>query len=196
MFFVEGMANTMLEFVHGVSVDAVAKYYRLRNKLPALASMTDPKDFYAWMRLRPRFNAYDVAASYLKFLLDTYGAKKTVRYYTGTSATKSLGASEATLEQAWHEHLDAFVLRPEVETLLALRHQEDVAFSKLPSAGTLDPASIPASQFERLSDASLVPERSDSWVREGKTIKGHTKGLTGHGARWEARLGATGSYAP
>ncbi len=63
MFFVEGLANALLEYVHGNNVHAIAKFAKKNKRLPKLNEMTSQPDFYQWMRGRPKLNAYDVAAS-------------------------------------------------------------------------------------------------------------------------------------
>ena len=121
LFFNEGIANALLEFVHGVPVHAVAKYYKKAGKLPPLAEMTGAADFYAWLRAHPGLNAYDIAASWMKFLIDTHGIAKVKQYYTGKPAKTVFGADDAALEKSWLAALDKFELRPEVEALLTIR---------------------------------------------------------------------------
>lgn len=121
LFFAEGLANALLEYVHGVPVHAVAKYYRKAGKLPPLGEMTGAPDFYAWLGQHPGFDAYDVAASWMRFLIDTHGIAKVKQYYLGKPAKTALGADDAALEKAWIAALDKFDLRPEVEALLKVR---------------------------------------------------------------------------
>jgi hypothetical protein len=128
MFFAEGLANGLLEFVSGVHVHAVAAFYKKRGRLPAIVELTGTKDFYGWLCAHPNFDAYDIGGSWFRWLLDTQGAEKTKLYYTGTPALRAFGSSESDLEQVWHTALDAFVLRPEVETLLRQRNGERAAF--------------------------------------------------------------------
>lgn len=135
LFFAEGLANALLEYVHDVHVHAQAAFYRRTRKLPGLAEMTGAADFYAWLRAHPGFNGYDVAASWFRFLLDTQPVEAVRRYYTGTPAKAAFGASLAKLEKGWHRVLDGFQLRPEVETLLRQRAGEAVEFELYP----LDP---------------------------------------------------------
>lgn len=130
LFFAEGLANAVLEYVHGVPVHAVAAFYRRRKELPPLAEMTGAPDFYAWLRARPGFDAYDVAGSFLLHLLETQGAEKLKKYCAGMAAKKAFGADEAALEKSWLAALDKFVLQPEVETLLRQRAGEKVDFPR------------------------------------------------------------------
>jgi hypothetical protein len=130
LFFAEGLANAVLEHVHGVPVHAVAAFHRKRKELPPLAEMTGAADFYAWLAAHPGFNAYDVAGSFLLHLLGEHGAEKVKRYYAGMPAKKALGADEAALEKSWLAALDRFVLMPEVETLLRQRAGEKVEFPR------------------------------------------------------------------
>lgn len=124
LFFAEGLANALLEYVHGVHVHAVAKYYKQSGKLPRLTEMLGAPDFYAWLGKHPGFNAYDVAASWMRFLVDAHGVAKVKQYYGGKSAKAAFGSELETLEKAWLAALDKYVLRPEVEALLKLRSGE------------------------------------------------------------------------
>jgi hypothetical protein len=121
MSFAEGIANALLEYVHGVHVHAVAKYYRKAGKLPPVAEMLGAPDFYAWLGQHPGLNAYDIAGSWFRFLLDAHGIAKVKRWYLGEPAKKVFGADEAALEKSWLAALDKYELRPEVEALLAAR---------------------------------------------------------------------------
>ncbi len=124
LFFAEGLANALLEYVHGVHVHGVAKYYKQSGKLPRLTEMLGAPDFYAWLGKHPGFNAYDVAASWMRFLVDAHGVAKVKQYYGGKSAKAAFGSELETLEKAWLAALDKYVLRPEVEALLKLRSGE------------------------------------------------------------------------
>ena len=172
MFFVEGLANALLEHVHGIHVHAVAKFEMNAGRVPQLQEMTSQTDFYQWMRARAGFNAYDVAASYMRFLIDTYGTPKVRDYYTGTSAKKALGKSERELEKAWHAALGKYVLRPEVETLLRRRAGEAVVFDRFP----LDPVErLPAELRGRESDWKDVGARklgNKTWTVQKGKIRG------------------------
>jgi len=174
LFFAEGLANAVLEHVHGVPVHAVAAFYRRRKSLPQLAEMTGAPDFYAWLRERPGFNAYDVAGSWLLHLLREHGAEKVKRYYAGMPARRAFGADEAALEKSWHAALDRFVLRPEVETLLRQRAGEKVEFPRWePAYATVLGKS---EEWIPVLDADLRPGDGGSWSREGGEVKGRAAG--------------------
>ncbi|HEU4338972.1 MAG TPA: hypothetical protein VFS19_02800 [Planctomycetota bacterium] len=126
LFFAEGLANALLEFVHGVHVHAVAAFELKRKSLPALADMIGAPDFYAWLAKRPGLNAYDIAGSWMRWLLDTHGVEKVKKYYTGAPAKDVFGSDEGDLEKAWLKHLTEFKLRPEVEALLRQRRGDEV----------------------------------------------------------------------
>jgi len=182
MFFPEGMANALLRFVHGVHVHATAKFHRTRKTLPPLADLMQG-DFYAWQRAHPKVSAYDIAGSFLLFLLETYGAGPLKLYYGGTSAKRAFGKSEKQLEAAWLGMVDGFVIRAEVETLLRQRSGEDVKFT----AYTADPdARLPAEVLGKPGDwRSLVaeklrPQDDATWKREGNTIVGTFEGTDWH----------------
>lgn len=181
LFFAEGLANALLEHVHGVHVHAPAKLYRMRKQLPPLAEMAGAPDFYAWQAARPGFNGYDVAASWMRFLIDTHGIAKTKRYYGGAPAKTAFGHDVPALEKAWLAALDAYVLRPEVETLLRQRHGEDAPFTRVV------PAELPADllgspgDWKPLLGAALHPDAAPNW-------KSTDAGLVG------ARTDGTGAW--
>mgnify|MGYP002624180902 FL=1 len=177
LFFAEGLANALLEHVHGVHVHAVAAFYRKRKQLPPLAEMTGPPDFYAWLHRRPGFNAYDVGASWFRFLLDTHGAEKVRRYYTGTGAQDAFGTPPSQLEKEWHALLDARELAPEVETLLAQRAGEAARFERYPLTPDerLPPELLGKPRdWKDLSKERLRPGAADAWSREGDALHGES----------------------
>ena len=174
LFFAEGLANALLEFVHGVHVHAVATYYARRDQLVPLQEMTTARDFYAWLRERPGFNAYDVAASWFRFLLDRYGITKTVAYYRGASPVAAFGKTEKVLEAEWRQVLKAYELRPAVLTLLRKRHGEAVRFSthlvgdaRLPKSLLGEP-----SDWVSLLGAELDPDHAPDWSRKDAALHG------------------------
>jgi hypothetical protein len=173
-FHFDGLANALLEFVHGVHVHAVATFYRRQKRLPTLREMTG-ENFYAWLRKRPGFSGYDVAASWMRFLIDTYGMDRFKRYYTGTPAEEAFGSEMPKLEAAWHELLDAYALRPEVETLLRRRHQQPADFDRFPlTPEERLPKEIVGEpdDWKDLDDAPLRPETAADWSREGGVLSG------------------------
>ncbi len=174
LFFAEGLANALLEHVHGVPVHSVARFYLDRGALPVLAEMTGASDFYGWLGARPGFNAYDVAGSYLRYLLDTYGAKKTTRYYMGASANAAFGQDEDRLEKKWREALARFELRPEVAALLDERHGASVSWM----LDLARPAGLPPDllgepeDWISLLDQSLHAQNGAQWTRVRDGIVG------------------------
>ena len=181
MFLVEGLANALLEHVHGVHVHAVARFYRGRKELPPLQTFLGG-DFYAWLQAHPGFNAYDIAGSFVRCLLDTHGIEAVKRYYTGTPAREALGADERAVEAAWLKAVDAFVLRPEVETLLKQRAGEAVKFDLY----ALDPdARIPPEilgkpkDWKALAGEKLDPRDDVAWKKEGEALV-----ASGTGDQW------------
>jgi hypothetical protein len=181
MFLVEGLANALLECVHGVHVHNVARFYRKRKELPALKTFLG-KDFYAWQRAHPAFNAYDVAGSFVLHLLEAHGVAAVKRYYTGTPAKEAFGAPETALEKAWHERLDDASLCPEVEMLLRRRAGEAVRFEVY----ELDPDKrIPAEilgeprDWKALAGEKLRPRDGTDWTKDGDALA-----ATGEGNAW------------
>lgn len=129
LFFAEGIANAVLQFVHGIPVHSVAAYEKRRGSLPSLTDLTSHPDFYAFLGENPGLNAYDVAGSYFLFLLENYSPKKVMSYYHGKPIKKALGKSLARIEKDWHEHLDEFPVRPALLTLLQQRRGDGGEFS-------------------------------------------------------------------
>lgn len=161
LFFAEGIANALLEHVHGVHVHAVAKWYRKAGRLPRIAEMTTTPDFYEWLRAHPGLNAYDVAASWMRFLLDAHGVAKVRQYYGGKPAKAAFGSDLETIEKAWLAALDRYELRPEVDALLKLRHGES------------EPAVASAWLAETAGWAALQPSGAErTWTAKGDALTG------------------------
>ena len=165
MFFNEGLANALLEYVDGVHVHAVAKWYRTRKKLPAIAEMTGATDFYAFLRAHPGLDTYDIAASWFRFLIDTYGIEKVKKYYGGAAPKAAFGQDEPALEKAWLAALDAYVLRPEVETLLSQSNGEDADFTHVVPQELPPELLGKPDDWTSLLDAKLRPAAAADWKR-------------------------------
>ncbi len=173
LFFAEGLANALLEFVHGVHVHAVAAFELKWKSLPALADMTGA-EFYEWMKKHPGLNAYDVAGSYFRHLIDTHGIEKVKAHYTGTSAKDAFGATEAELEASWRKHLEGYKLRPEVEVLLRRRKGEAADFKAL----DLEPDKrLPPELLGKPGDwkpltVAKIPAGASNWKKTGDVLEG------------------------
>ncbi len=176
LFVAEGLANALLEHVHGVHVHAVARYYLDQKALPSLSEMAGASDFYTWLGARPGFNAYDVAGSFFRHLLDTHGAKKTLRYYGGASSNAAFGVDAAKLERAWLEALGRFELRPEVRALLEERHGASARMIvELARPPGLPPELLGAPKdWTSLLDQPLHPQNGAEWKRERDGIVGRS----------------------
>lgn len=164
LFFAEGLANAVLRFVSGVHVDAVAAFHRRRGELPALAEFVGAPDFYAWLAAHPGFNAYDVAGSWFRFLLDTFGAAKTRRYYVGVPVREAFGAELDSLEKRWHAHLDQVVLRPGLLKLLEERTDGPHAPLRSSPEAQLDAKVLgPDSSWTQITREVPAPRGSGEW---------------------------------
>lgn len=195
LFFAEGLANAVLEFVHGVHVDAVAAFYLQRGELPPLAEITAAQDFYAWMRARPGFNAYDVAGSYMLFLLRTQGAAKVRKYYKGASAKSAFGAELETLEKRWHAELGKLKLRPGLVALLEERAGGERSSGADPRESALGEETLgPASAWRKLDGASIAAGDPGRWEKKGAQSVLVVSGLPSQGDWSVARLD-TGTLA-
>lgn len=164
LFSAEGLANAVLEFVHGTHVHATAAYFKKKGQLPALTEVMTG-DFYAWLGKHPGIDAYDIGGSWFRFLLDKHGAEKTKRYYTGTPAKAAFGSDLPDLEKAWLAFLEKYPLRPEVEVVLRRRFGEAAGFGLPP-----DVAGKPA-DWKSLDAAALDADDAAKWKRaEGKIV--------------------------
>jgi hypothetical protein len=164
LFFAEGLANAVLEFVTGVHVDAVAAFYKKRGELPTLAEVHKLDDFYSYLRAHPGFNGYDVAGSYLRYLLDTYGAPKTRKYYCGVPAKEAFGVDLNAIEKGWHARLDKVTLRPGLLALLEERADGPRAALKRSPEAKLTPAILgPAAEWKSLDKATITTPDPGKW---------------------------------
>ena len=177
LFFAEGLANALLMFVHGVHVHAVAAVELRYGKMPKLTEMTGARDFYRWLAKHPGLNTYDIAASYLRFLIDTHGIERVKKYYTGMTAQKAFGVDEDGLEQKWHAHLRKFELRPSIVTLLRKRRGERVEFG---SDGVDPDDRLPKDVLGKAADWETVKPgeaiaKNAQWHAVGGSIQGRSK---------------------
>jgi hypothetical protein len=167
LFFAEGLANAVLRFVHDLPVDAVAAFHLERGELPALTEVHALTDFYAWLDQHPGVNGYDIAGSYMRYLLDEYGAAKVRRYYKGVPAKTAFGADLAKIEKGWHARLAAVTLRPGARSVLAERSgvtaaQRDPAEAKL-TAEILGPDS----EWHPVPRDALADGEPGAWAAQG-----------------------------
>lgn len=129
LFFAEGIANAVLEYVSGVHVHAVAAYEMKRGMLPALDELHRDPDFYGWLARHPGVNGYDIGGSYVLYLLETFGVRKTRRYYKGVPAKEAFGKSLADIENGWRARLAKVELRAGLEQLLRERSGQPAQFT-------------------------------------------------------------------
>ena len=175
LFFAEGLANSLLRFVHGVHVHAVAAWYLGEGRLPKLGEMTGARDFYGWLKKRPGFNAYDVGASWFRYLIDEHGIVKVRAYYTGTPAADAFDKTEAELEDDWRKMLSKYPLRPSLRTLLAQRGGQPAEFTRWEDdPDRLLPTDLrsDAPGWFPLMDAKMGAPNPENWQREGGEFHG------------------------
>ncbi len=174
MFFAEGIANAVLEYVHGIPVHSVAAYELERGSLPDLKDLVDHPDFYAFLRANPGLNAYDVAGSFFLYLLETYKPRKVMEYYHGKPLRKALGKSLQDVQKGWHKRLRAFPIRPALATLLSQRRGDGGEFTLLTGPAVGLPGDLlgePESWKPLLS--SLKPEDEIAkWKAQGGELEG------------------------
>jgi hypothetical protein len=128
MFLAEGLANALLENIKGVDMHAVAKYYRGAKRLPSIVELDRERDFYGWMKQHPGLNAYDIAGSWMQFLLETEGVVNTKRYYRGETSQSVFGKSVEQLEASWLAALDNY--KPSDEMALQVELSEGAPTTK------------------------------------------------------------------
>ncbi len=194
LFFAEGLANAVLRYVHGVHVDAVAAFYKKRGQLPSLTELNGLNDFYAWLASHPGVNGYDIGGSYMRFLLDTYGAPKTRGYYRGVPAKEAFGADLAAIEKAWHARLEKVRLRPGLVSLLEERADgPSAALKKSPEAKLTDAILGPASQWKSLDRVAIPAGDPGAW--DPKATARPTLVLTGEKSQGDWCIARTGADA-
>lgn len=170
----EGLANALLESSHGVQVHAWAKYYRMTGQLPKLSVLMGTRDISLTENASKRhLNLYDIAASWMRFVQETYGAAGLKQYYLERDPQKIFGTPIAPVEQTWLERLDAYPLRPEVSALLATRHGVNG-----PSGLVLNPGeSLTLVAYDSRTHAQR-PSKSSAprfqWSKDGVEIPGAT----------------------
>jgi hypothetical protein len=172
LFFAEGLANAVLRFVDGVSVDAVAAFHKRRGDLPSMAEMHALTDFYAFLPKHPGFGAYDVAGSWMRYLLDTYGAAKVRQYYMGTPVKDAFGKELPEIEQGWHARLDAVVLRAGLQALLQQRLARSAAERNAGEAQLSAEVLGPESEWRALGEGALVTGAPGKWTENGFELSG------------------------
>ena len=170
LFFAEGLANAVLEYVTGVPVDAVAAFERKRGKVPPLAEVHAMKDFYSWLSANPGVNGYDIAGSYMLFLLDEFGAAKVRQYYKGVPAKKAFGIEVDALEKRWHAKLDKLKLRPGLEALLSERAGMPATFTTFvgPEDQLTDDILGPKKDWTALTQLDRKPNAFGEWKKGPK----------------------------
>jgi hypothetical protein len=184
LFSAEGLSNALLVHVNDIHVHAQARYYKDVEKLPSLGEMLGAADFYAWMRKTAGFNAYDVAGSFFRYLLDAFGAEKVRKYYTGMPAKKAFGKDVEALEKGWHTALARYETPPEMRNLIERNHGGGEAFTHFET----DPFErLPPevrgkdSDWTALSAAKPSGDDAKLWKRADGVFTG-----TGEGNRWVA----------
>ncbi|MFO1076255.1 MAG: hypothetical protein U1E73_00850 [Planctomycetota bacterium] len=189
LFFAEGLANAVLRFVSGVSVDAVAAFYHRRGRLPAMAEIQALDDFYSWLSQRPGFNGYDVAGSWMRYLLDRYGAERVRRYYKGVPPDQAFGENLAELEHGWHARLDQVKLRPGLEQLLAQRAAVTAAERNPTEAELTAAVRGPEEAWEPVAAGALGAGEPGRFTGTGKDATLQLDGKPNRGDWCVARLG-------
>lgn len=172
LFVAEGLANAVLRFVHGIHVDAVAAFYQQRKELPPLSELMTG-DFYGWLDEHPGFDAYDVAGSFLRYLLDAHGAAKVRKYYKGVPAREAFGAELDALERRWHERLASVKFRPGLEALLVERlgQAPAPAADSKPVEAKLDDSILgQPSKWKKMDRAEIVKGDPGEWEAGGVLV--------------------------
>jgi hypothetical protein len=170
-FLAEGLADALLKLTHGFPIHASVKYHHVRGRLPPLIEIMNAPDLAAWGEAHPQApHSYNIAASWMRFLLETRGAARLKRYYRGGTVDDVFGVEQATLERQWHAALDQFNLRPEQEAVLASRNDHvDTPIALLVGDGlALDGSAVaPVSAGQA--------DRTYRWRKHGNDVAGATQ---------------------
>ena len=109
MGLVEGLAEALSLGRGGeLDLDAYARAMRDLRILPDVRAIVGPTGF--WTEAGPR--AYAAAGSFVRFLLDTYGAEALKRAYAHADFEAAYHQSLDALVAAWQAHLDTIRLTP------------------------------------------------------------------------------------
>ncbi len=168
----EGLANALLEYSHGVQVHAWAKYYRVTGQLPTLAVLLGRRDLSVKGNAVGYLNVYDIAASWMRFVMERYGAAGLKQYYLEADPQKIFGTPVASVEQEWFAMLDSYRLRPEVSALLDTRHGISGADGLVLNAGESITLTVHAKQTP-----DKIPTGTSArfqWSKDGEEILGAT----------------------
>jgi hypothetical protein len=181
-FLGEGLANALLGSVHGWDVHGIARFYRQQKRLPPLVDMNGSPSVNAWMQTHGDLNTYDIAGSWVRFLIDTYGIAQTKRYYRGESPEAAFGVGLERLEAGWLAALDAYRPSPEMESQIAL-------------SGGASPTRLVFFEGESfgIEFGSEVHEKATAfrWRKDGVDIHGSSKPML---ELHDAKPADTGAY--
>lgn len=103
-----------------------AKAAKMAKVAPPLRALLGPRFLSQNQAL-----AYTLAGSFLRYVLDTYGAAKVRAVYRSGDVTGSLGKSFRELEAAWESALDKLPLPPQAAALAKLRFERPGVFSQV-----------------------------------------------------------------
>ena len=103
-----------------------AKAAKAAGVAPALSALLGPRFLAQNQAL-----AYTLAGSFLRYVLDTYGAEKVRRIYRTGDVPGSLGKSFRALESDWEAKLALLPLPPQAAALARLRFERPGLFSQV-----------------------------------------------------------------
>jgi len=103
-----------------------AKAAKAAKVAPPLSALLGPKFLAQNQAL-----AYTLAGSFLRYVLDTYGAEKVRRIYRTGDVPGSLGKGFAELEKAWEQALEKLPMPARASALAKLRFERPGVFSQV-----------------------------------------------------------------
>jgi hypothetical protein len=104
-----------------------AKAAKQAGVAPSLSALLGPTSFLA----QNQALAYTLAGSFLRYVLDTYGAERIRQLYRTGDVPGALGRTFEELEQSWNLYLEQLALPAQAAALARLRFERPGVFSQV-----------------------------------------------------------------
>lgn len=176
----EGLAVALEVPTGDDDVHSWTRAMRDQGRLPSVDSLLGVRGFFS----APPARAYTAAGSFLRFLLDRYGAPSVLAAYRQGDVALAMGRPLADLEKEWHLFLDEVAVTPRVASAAETRFSRESVFVRrcarevavLEREAGLASSRGHASEAEALwrrasrlcsDDPALLRKAGDSWRRAG-----------------------------
>ena len=123
---VEGLAVAVDVPAGSFDIHAWTRALRDQGRLPALDALLGATGFFGAAPAR----AYTAAGSFLRYLLDRYGAPAVLAAYREDDVARALGKPLAALEAEWHRFLDAVAVPPALAAQAEARFERGSVFAR------------------------------------------------------------------